>query len=146
MAIFAVVDAQGNIVNRIVLDTSDDWQAPEGQSLIEEVDTTLEIGGTYLNGIYTKPVSAPSDEMQPPPPSVLPQDLMAQFTTDDATKIQVAISANVQFWLLWQAMTAQKDPMLVTNQRFLAGWQGLIQVLGAERMKQISSALGVVVA
>jgi hypothetical protein len=51
----------------------------------------------------------------PEPQSVLSQDLIAQFTADDAAKIQAAISGNMQFWLLWSAMQAQKDPMLVTN-------------------------------
>lgn len=81
-----------------------------------------------------------------PPPSILSQDLMAQFTADDAAKIQAAVSANVQFWLLWQAMTAQKDPMVVTNARFLAGWNALIQVLGQARMTAIATALNVNIA
>lgn len=78
-------------------------------------------------------------------PNILPQDLMAQFTADDATKIQAAIAGNVQFWLLWQSMTAQKDPMIVTNARFLAGWNGLITVLGADRMAAIAAALNVTI-
>jgi hypothetical protein len=80
-----------------------------------------------------------------PPQAVLPQHLMAQFTADDAAAIQSAISGNVQFWLLWQAMTAQKDPMVVTNARFLAGWNALVQVLGQARMDAIATALGVTI-
>ncbi|SHH20963.1 hypothetical protein [Bradyrhizobium erythrophlei] len=81
----------------------------------------------------------------PKPQEVLSQDLMAQFTAADAAAIQSAIAGNVQFWLLWSAMVAQKDPMFVTNARFLAGWAALIQVLGQPRMDAIAAALGVTV-
>jgi hypothetical protein len=80
-----------------------------------------------------------------PPAQILSQDLMAQFTTADATAIQAAVAGNVQFWLLWQAMTAQKDPMIVTNARFLAGWAALVTVLGQPRMTAIAAALGVTI-
>lgn len=79
------------------------------------------------------------------PQQVLSQDLVAQLTTDDAGKIQAAISApgNTQLWLLWQSLTAQRDPMLVNNARFKAGWSALIDVLGQARMDAIAVALGV---
>jgi hypothetical protein len=79
------------------------------------------------------------------PQTVLSQDLMAQFTAADAAAIQAAVAGNVQFWLLWSAMQAQKDPMIVTNARFLAGWSALITVLGAPRMTAIATALGVTI-
>lgn len=75
------------------------------------------------------------------PQTVLSQDLMAQFTATDAAAIQAAIAGNVQFWLLWQALTTQKDPMLVTNARFLSGWNALVTVLGQPRMNAIATAL-----
>jgi hypothetical protein len=80
------------------------------------------------------------------PQTVLSQDLMAQFTAADAAAIQAAVAANVQFWLLWSALQAQKDPMLVTNARFLAGWAALVAVLGSTRMAAIATALGVTIA
>jgi hypothetical protein len=79
------------------------------------------------------------------PQTVLSQDLMAQFTAADATAIQAAVAGNVQFWLLWQAMTAQRDPMLVTNARFVSGWAALVQVLGQPRMTAIATTLGVTI-
>ena len=82
----------------------------------------------------------------PPPKTVLSQDLMAQFTAADAALIQTAVSGDVQFWLLWSAMQAQKDPMIVTNARFMAGWVALVQVLGQPRMTAIATALGITVA
>lgn len=80
------------------------------------------------------------------PSQVLSQDIMAQFTAADATLIQAAVNGNAQFWLLWSAMQAQSDPMIVTNARFLAGWSALTQVLGAARMAAIATALGITVA
>ncbi len=114
--------------------------------------------GTTITGVYATEQSFPVSEIAandptvvaflnpPKPQTVLPQDLMAQFTAADAAAIQTAIAGNVQFWLLWQAMAAQKDPMVVTNARFLAGWSALITVLGASRMTAIATALGVTVA
>jgi hypothetical protein len=81
----------------------------------------------------------------PKPQTVMSQDLMAQFTAADAAAIQAAVATNPQFWLLWSAMQAQKDPMIVTNARFLAGWSALITVLGAPRMTAIAAALGVAI-
>lgn len=110
-------------------------------------------------GVYAVQQSGYADEYLPdtdaavvaflnPPKvqTVLSQDLMAQFTAADATAIQAAVASNSQFWLLWQAMTAQKDPMLVTNARFLQGWNALIQVLGAARMTAIATALNITIA
>jgi len=57
----------------------------------------------------------------PPPQSVLSQDLIAQFTDDDAAKIQVAVADNVQLWLICSAMLAQRDPMVASNARLRAG-------------------------
>jgi hypothetical protein len=54
---------------------------------------------------------------------------MAQFNIADAGAIQTAIATNVSFWLLWQSMTAQRDPMLIGNDRFQCGWSGLVTVL-----------------
>lgn len=86
----------------------------------------------------------PSRRLRPPPPqSMFSQDLMAQFTADDAAKIQTAVATNPQFWLLWSSLQAQKDPMEVGNARFLTGWAALVQVLGQPRMDAIAQALGV---
>lgn len=84
-----------------------------------------------------------TDALLKAPQSILSQDLMAQFTAADAAAIQAAVASNAQFWLLWSAMQAQKDPMIVTNARFLAGWNALVQVLGQARMDAIATALGV---
>jgi hypothetical protein len=94
---------------------------------------------------YALFVAAKLPDLPPAPPTILSEDLMALFTTDDATKIQAAINGNVQFWLLWSAMQAQSEPMIVTNPRFLQGWEALVTVLGADRMAAIATALSVTI-
>lgn len=81
----------------------------------------------------------------PAPAQVLSQDLMAQFTAADITTIQAAIGGNAALALLWYSMLAQRDPMTVTNARFLAGWAALVQVLGQPRMTATATALGVTI-
>jgi hypothetical protein len=80
-----------------------------------------------------------------PPAQVLSQDLIAQFTVTDFTAIKTAVASSDQLALMWAQMQAQKDPMIVTNARFLAGWDALITVLGATRMTAIATALGITV-
>jgi hypothetical protein len=99
----------------------------------EEYSSWLKAGG----------VSDPFVPLPPPPAEILSQDLIAQFTADDAAKIKSAVDSSAQFWLLWSAMQAQNEPMVVTNARFLQGWAALVQVLGAPRMTAIAAALGV---
>jgi hypothetical protein len=79
------------------------------------------------------------------PQTVLPQDLMAQFTPADMTKIMGVVSTDAtgQAPLLWYAMIAQRDPMEVQNARFQQGWQALASVLGQARMSEIASALSI---
>lgn len=140
---YAMVDAAGNIVNRIVANPS--FAAPAGMQLVQEPDgTSYEIGGTIIAGAYKAPVQVAAT-IPPPPPSVFSQDLMTQFTAADAAAIQAAVASNAQFWLLWSAMQAQKDAMIVTNARFLAGWSALVQVLGQPRMTAIATALNVTI-
>lgn len=74
MTTYAVVDeATGIIVNRIVLDNSDQWEAPVGHILIEETGEPMAIGGSYVDGVYTPPV--PPDPPAMPPPGPLPQSI-----------------------------------------------------------------------
>ena len=76
------------------------------------------------------------------PSQVFSQDLIAQFTVADYTMIKAAIASNDAMALMWAQMQAQKDPMIVTNARFVAGWAALVQVLGQSRMTAIALALG----
>jgi hypothetical protein len=113
-------------------------------------DTTGAITGAFANpqpGFATEFVASTDPALiaflnPTVPATILSQDLMAQFTAADASAIQAAVAGNVQFWLLWSAMQAQKDPMLITNARFLSGWNALVTVLGQTRMNAIATSLG----
>jgi hypothetical protein len=84
MKTYALVDASGTIINRVVLSrvfetvlltggvggsggdggNSPEWSPPEGCTVVEETTTPLEIGGTIKSGKYTPP-KAP-DPVTPP--------------------------------------------------------------------------------
>lgn len=59
MAVYAVVDGNGLIINRIVLAKVADWTLVGGLSIVPETDQPLEIGGSNVGGKYTPPVQAP---------------------------------------------------------------------------------------
>ena len=140
----AIINTETGIVELVLV--YDDGTAIEtspqgfGAGYIGVASDQANVGWLWSGGALSEPSLAPVVKT-----SVLPQDLMAQFTTDDATKIQAAIAGNVSFWLLWQAMTAQRDPMVITNDRFKAGWAALVDVLGAARMAVIAKTLDVTV-
>ena len=81
----------------------------------------------------------------PPPQSILSQDLMAQFTVVDYGAIKTAVAGSDAFGLLWASLQAQSEPMAIANARFKSGWSALTQVLGAQRMMAIATALGITV-
>jgi len=60
--IYAVIDAQGLIVNRIVGAV----ELP-GHLCVREGDTPFEIGGSYIDGVYTPPFEPPIEPLPPPP-------------------------------------------------------------------------------
>src|ERR1700682_6320840 len=115
------VDVQGKVVGYV---------PDSGVTL--GVRQTASKGDSYAGGVFT----SPPQPVIPPQPitSVLSQDLMAQFTVGDYTAIVAAVAATPAFGLLWVSLQAQKDPMIIANARFKAGWAALVQVLGQPRM------------
>lgn len=65
MSNYALIDSDGLIVNRIVLDDTGAWEVPEGHSIVEETDAAINIGGTYIDGVYTPPPEPPAPPMPP---------------------------------------------------------------------------------
>lgn len=58
--IYILTDETGLITNRIVLDDGADWTFPPGMAVTPET-TPTDIGGTYINGVYTPPQIQESD-------------------------------------------------------------------------------------
>lgn len=69
-----IVDAQGSIVNAIVLEDGSDWTAPEDHSIVVG---EYAIGGSFIDGSYTPP--APSDGGIAVPPAFPEQISDRQF-------------------------------------------------------------------
>jgi hypothetical protein len=75
MADYAVIEqATGNVVNRIVLDDPTQWEVPEGHFIVEDTDDAINIGGTYVDGVYTSSPPAPPLDPQPGAPTPTPAD------------------------------------------------------------------------
>jgi len=51
----ALVDPSGAIVNVVVLDDEAQWTPPEGLSVVRDDSNVAAIGGTYIDGQFTKP-------------------------------------------------------------------------------------------
>lgn len=137
---YAIIDTNaGKIINVVEYDAAPSNPPPGFAAGIvavqsDQADTTWTWNGTAL-------VPPPPPVIAPPPPSVMSQDLMAQFTTTDIATIESAISSNTSYALLWYSMLAQRDPMVLTNARFVAGWNALVTILTQARMNQIATAL-----
>lgn len=60
MTTYAVIeDATGNIVNRIVLDDPGQWEVPAGHSIVDDTNSPMDIGGSFIGGVYTPPPVKP---------------------------------------------------------------------------------------
>jgi hypothetical protein len=116
---------------------------PGAQWVIDGDDlATLQWHDTAQTRPTDAEIIAKAGNLPSPPAQILSQDMMAQFTIDDITKIKAAVDASMPFYLLWTSLQAQKDPMQITNARFLTGWSALVSVLGQARMNEIATALG----
>jgi len=65
---YAVIDtATGDIVNRALLGDGAEWHPPDGHEIVQDDQRVMFIGGKYVGGQYTAPIS------EPPPPPPVPQ-------------------------------------------------------------------------
>lgn len=53
--IYVLIDNNGLIVNRILLDSLENYDVPEGFSITEEGVNKYDISGTFINSVYTPP-------------------------------------------------------------------------------------------
>lgn len=76
MKTFAVIEqSSGRIINRVVVANDVDWVAPTGHLAIEEA-VPMDIGGSYIDGIYTPPPHDPSELTDPVPAITKAQALL----------------------------------------------------------------------
>jgi hypothetical protein len=61
MTTYAIINGEGVIANRIILDDAAGWELPEGFTLTIETETAYEIGGTLIDGVYAPPTPAAPD-------------------------------------------------------------------------------------
>lgn len=78
MTIYALVNSDGTVVNRIVLDNLQDWAPPLGHSLH---DAPFEIGGVYKNGVYAAPA-----------PTGQPTQIFDPIDTWDVISLKIAFN------------------------------------------------------
>jgi hypothetical protein len=141
---YAIIDvAAGKVINVVQYNAAPSNPPPGFDAGIIAVQS--DVVGPDWSWSGTTLVASPAPAIAPLPQTVLSQDLMAQFTVADYSAIKTAIAGSDQFGLMWSAMQAQKDPMLITNARFLAGWNALVQILGQPRMTQIATTLNVTI-
>jgi hypothetical protein len=124
MGVYALIDAQGVITNRIVLDDPADFAPPDGLSLVAGAEG-FAIGGSIVGGAYTPP----------PAPSAPPVDLTAYamsarwkketggisvggvpISTDDRSKLmivgaRVAADADANWSTVWQGADGNAYPL-----------------------------------
>jgi hypothetical protein len=124
MGVYALIDAQGVIANRIVLDDPADYAPPSGFSLVADADAYA-IGGSISGGAYTPPAAPPS------PPVDLTAYAMATrwkketggivvagvpIATDDRAKLmivgaRVAADADANWSTVWQGDDGNAYPL-----------------------------------
>ncbi|WP_313384275.1 tail fiber assembly protein [Pantoea sp.] len=80
---YAVVSADGLIINIVVWDGVTEWEPPEGTQAVRCGDNLCGIGGTYKDGIFTVP----------PAPEVPKEDLINQAEQQKANLIAEASQA-----------------------------------------------------
>lgn len=94
MSIYAIVEtSSGAVVNRVLLDDPADWSPPDGCFAVEELDP-MEIGGTYVDGIYTPPPK-PESPPEPVPAITKAQALLYLFSIDKAEADVLAAIATI---------------------------------------------------
>lgn len=113
---YALVDQDGTIVNRIVLDDVNSWKPDEGFIIVEET-TSLEIGGRLVDGKYTPPKSDPLPEL-PFILSVTPrQARIALLQAGLLDQVEAAVDASGgSAKITWEYATViSRDDALIKN-------------------------------
>lgn len=78
--IYAVIDGEGNVINTVLWDGENEWNPPDGTTVIKVDDSGAGIGWTYKDGVFTPP----------PIPEVPKEKLIAQAEQQKANLITEA--------------------------------------------------------
>lgn len=123
-------------VGGFVIRTADNANIPEDPLNVDRIEYEVWLAAGGVPDPYVAPPA--------PAPSFLARQFFALLTADDYSAITAATAANAALGLLWASLQAQGEaPILTTSARFLAGWAGLKQALGANRASAIATALGI---
>jgi hypothetical protein len=110
--IYSIIDNSGNIIDRVVADSSWENMFPD-TTAIQETDITYAIGGTLVNGVYTPPKV---DEIQKGPITVTPrQARLALLAAGLLDQVQSAVDqAGGATKITWEYATeiSRDDPMI----------------------------------
>ncbi|QNB11553.1 hypothetical protein G5S35_08150 [Paraburkholderia tropica] len=55
VARYAIIDANGNVINAVLWDGSEDWQPPDGTQAVQSDQAS--VGWTYAGGAFSPPAS-----------------------------------------------------------------------------------------
>lgn len=97
MSNYAIIDANGNVVNVIDFEEGAEWSPPEGYTSVQS--DTAGIGWAYANGVFTAP----------PAPNIPPIPLKQQaltvlnYVTGPAGQIMRCVAAGVAVPPTWSA-------------------------------------------
>jgi hypothetical protein len=90
MTTIAIVDENGAIVNRVEVDADSEWSPPEGCTTVD--GSTFNIGGTYINGVYTPP---PQPAAPPAPiPTISDRQFFQQLAIEGIISQDEALASN----------------------------------------------------
>jgi hypothetical protein len=94
MAIFAVVDSAGVILNRIILDEAASWDAETGHTLVEEIGPPLNIGGSFIDGVHTPPMEQTTAPPASAPAAISDRQFFQQLAVEGIITEEQALASN----------------------------------------------------
>jgi len=94
MSNYAVLDAGGLVVNRIVLDDEAAWQPDEGHTIVAEGEVAFDVGGSIADGIYKPPVRPDPLPMMLVPRSISDRQFFQQLAVAGIISEAEALASN----------------------------------------------------
>lgn len=125
--IYAVIDAHGLIVNRIV-------GAVPGHQCVPEDDTPLEIGGSYIDGVYTPPPPRPPDD------PLSEEQIVSSFRSAIQSHIDaVAQSHNYDGGTSLASYVASTNPTWAAEAQSFIAWRDAVWTYAYAELDKVTS-------